>query len=56
MAIRRMDHVGIVFGDLAAGIAFFVELDLHLEGETTVEKRYCKLFRTTSVQRPVLCS
>jgi catechol 2,3-dioxygenase-like lactoylglutathione lyase family enzyme len=37
MTIRRMDNVGIVFDDLAAGIAFFVELGLHLEGETTVE-------------------
>jgi catechol 2,3-dioxygenase-like lactoylglutathione lyase family enzyme len=32
-----MDNVGIVFNDLAAAIAFFVELGLELEGETTVE-------------------
>ena len=32
-----MDNVGIVFDDLAAAIAFFVELGLELEGETTVE-------------------
>ncbi len=37
MTIRRMDNVGIVVDDLAAAIAFFVELGLHLEGETTVE-------------------
>jgi catechol 2,3-dioxygenase-like lactoylglutathione lyase family enzyme len=37
MTIRRMDNVGIVFDDLAAAIAFFVELGLQLEGETTVE-------------------
>src|SRR5262245_14644103 len=37
MAIRRMDNVGIVFDDLAAAIAFFVELGLEVEGETTVE-------------------
>jgi hypothetical protein len=37
MTIRRMDNVGIVFNDLAAAIAFFVELGLELEGETTVE-------------------
>jgi catechol 2,3-dioxygenase-like lactoylglutathione lyase family enzyme len=37
MAIRRMDNVGIVFNDLAAAIAFFVELGLELEGQTTVE-------------------
>jgi catechol 2,3-dioxygenase-like lactoylglutathione lyase family enzyme len=37
MTIHRMDHVGVVVEDLAAGIAFFVELGLELEGETTVE-------------------
>ncbi len=33
----RMDHAGVVVEDLAAAIAFFVELGLELEGETTVE-------------------
>ncbi|MFI5782434.1 VOC family protein [Nocardia sp. NPDC051570] len=37
MTIYRMDHVGVVVEDLAAAIAFFVELGLELEGETTVE-------------------
>jgi catechol 2,3-dioxygenase-like lactoylglutathione lyase family enzyme len=37
MAVQRMDNVGIVVEDLAAAIAFFVELGLELEGETTVE-------------------
>jgi catechol 2,3-dioxygenase-like lactoylglutathione lyase family enzyme len=37
MTIRRMDHTGFVVGDLAAAVAFFVELGLELEGETTVE-------------------
>jgi catechol 2,3-dioxygenase-like lactoylglutathione lyase family enzyme len=32
-----MDNVGIVVEDLQAAIAFFVELGLELEGETTVE-------------------
>src|ERR1700747_1269102 len=32
-----MDNVGVVVDDLAAAIAFFVELGLDLEGETTVE-------------------
>jgi len=32
-----MDNVGIVVDDLAAAIAFFVELGLELEGEATVE-------------------
>ena len=37
--VQRMDHVGIVVDDLAAAIAFFVELGLELEGEMTVEGR-----------------
>jgi catechol 2,3-dioxygenase-like lactoylglutathione lyase family enzyme len=37
MAIQRMDNVGIVVDDLAAAIAFFVELGLELEGEATIE-------------------
>jgi catechol 2,3-dioxygenase-like lactoylglutathione lyase family enzyme len=37
MTIRRMDNVGIVVDDLEAAIAFFVELGMELEGETTVE-------------------
>ncbi|CAM4274255.1 VOC family protein [Nocardia ninae] len=36
MTIRRMDHVGIVVEDLAAAVAFFIELGLELEGEATV--------------------
>ena len=35
-----MDHAGIVVEDLAAAIAFFVELGLDLEGETTVEGEF----------------
>ena len=37
MTILRMDNVGIVVDDLKAAIAFFLELGLELEGETTVE-------------------
>jgi catechol 2,3-dioxygenase-like lactoylglutathione lyase family enzyme len=37
MTILRMDNVGIVVDDLEAAIAFFVELGMELEGETTVE-------------------
>ncbi len=40
MAIQRMDHVGIVVGDLAAAMAFFGELGMELEGETPVEGRW----------------
>ena len=37
MTIQRMDHVGIVVDDLAAATAFFVELGLKLQGETSLE-------------------
>lgn len=37
MTILRMDNVGIVFDDLDAAVAFFVELGLELEGKMTVE-------------------
>jgi catechol 2,3-dioxygenase-like lactoylglutathione lyase family enzyme len=37
MTIHRMDHVGVVVEDLAAAVAFFIELGLELEGEATVE-------------------
>ncbi len=37
MTIRRMEHVGIVVNDLAAAVAFFVELGLELQGEGSVE-------------------
>lgn len=40
MTIQRMDHVGVVVDDLAAAIAFFVELGLELEGEATNEGRW----------------
>jgi catechol 2,3-dioxygenase-like lactoylglutathione lyase family enzyme len=37
MTIQRMDNVLIVVDDLAAAKAFFAELGMELEGETTVE-------------------
>jgi catechol 2,3-dioxygenase-like lactoylglutathione lyase family enzyme len=37
MALNRMDNVLIVVDDLEAVKAFFLELGLELEGETTVE-------------------
>jgi catechol 2,3-dioxygenase-like lactoylglutathione lyase family enzyme len=37
MTVLRMDNVSIIVDDLKAAIAFFVELGLELEGETTVE-------------------
>jgi catechol 2,3-dioxygenase-like lactoylglutathione lyase family enzyme len=38
--IKRMDNVGIVVDDLKAATAFFVELGLELEGETTAEGQW----------------
>ena len=37
MALKRMDNVLFVVDDLEAAKAFFIELGLELEGETTVE-------------------
>jgi len=37
MSVKRMDNVLIVVEDLEAVKAFFIELGLKLEGETTVE-------------------
>ena len=36
MALKRMDNVGIVVDDLEAAIAFFSELGLVLDGQTSV--------------------
>ena len=36
-AVLRMDNVGIIVEDLKGAIAFFTELGLEVEGETTVE-------------------
>jgi catechol 2,3-dioxygenase-like lactoylglutathione lyase family enzyme len=40
MTIQRMEHVGIVFDDLAAATEFFVELGLVVQGEGTAEGRW----------------
>ena len=37
MTLQRMDNVLIVVDDLEAAKAFFFELGMELEGETTVE-------------------
>lgn len=37
MTVLRMDNVLLVVDDLEAAIAFFTELGLELEGQTTVE-------------------
>src|SRR6266498_6121350 len=37
MTLKRMDNVLIVVDDLEAAKAFFIDLGLKLEGETTVE-------------------
>jgi catechol 2,3-dioxygenase-like lactoylglutathione lyase family enzyme len=40
VTIQRMEHVGIVVDDLAAAMAFFVELGLELESDALVEGRW----------------
>ena len=37
MTIKRLDHVGVVVDDLAAGIAFFTTLGMTIEGQMPVE-------------------
>ena len=43
MTLKRMDNVLIVVEDLEAAKAFFAELGMELEGETTVEGRWADL-------------
>lgn len=43
MTLKRMDNVLIVVDDLEAAKAFFIELGMELEGETTVEGRWVDL-------------
>ena len=37
MGLRRIDNISITVEDMPAAIAFFVELGMELEGESTVE-------------------
>jgi catechol 2,3-dioxygenase-like lactoylglutathione lyase family enzyme len=37
MAVKRLEHIGIVVEDLPAATAFFVALGLEVEGDTSVE-------------------
>ena len=39
MALKRMEHVGVVVDDLAAATEFFAALGLELQGEASVEGR-----------------
>jgi catechol 2,3-dioxygenase-like lactoylglutathione lyase family enzyme len=48
MTVERMDNVGVVVEDLEAAIAFFVELGLELEGETTVEGPWIRWSASTA--------
>lgn len=43
MSLKRMDNVLIVVDDLEAAKAFFLELGMELEGQTTVEGRWAGL-------------
>lgn len=40
MTLKRMDNVLIVVDDIEAAKAFFIELGMELEGETTLEGRW----------------
>jgi catechol 2,3-dioxygenase-like lactoylglutathione lyase family enzyme len=40
MTVRRLDQVGVVVEDLPAAVAFFTELGLEREGDTTVEGEF----------------
>jgi len=40
MTIQQMHHVGVVVDDLAAAVAFFVELGMALEGEAPIEGQW----------------
>ena len=40
MAVKRMDNVGIVFADLKAAVAFFLELGLELEGQGSADGQW----------------
>jgi catechol 2,3-dioxygenase-like lactoylglutathione lyase family enzyme len=40
MTIKRMENVGVVVKDIDAAVAFFVELGMELEGETTIEGQW----------------
>jgi catechol 2,3-dioxygenase-like lactoylglutathione lyase family enzyme len=40
MTIQRMDHVGVVVGDLQAATAFFAELGMELEDQAAVQGRW----------------
>jgi catechol 2,3-dioxygenase-like lactoylglutathione lyase family enzyme len=37
MTVQRLEHIGVVVGDLAAATAFFTALGLEVEGEASVE-------------------
>jgi catechol 2,3-dioxygenase-like lactoylglutathione lyase family enzyme len=43
MTLQRMDNVLIVVDDLEAAKAFFIEIGMELEGETSVEGRWVDL-------------
>jgi catechol 2,3-dioxygenase-like lactoylglutathione lyase family enzyme len=37
MTLQKLDNVGIVFDDLEAAVAFFIELGMELEGKAAIE-------------------
>jgi hypothetical protein len=56
MTIQRTDHVGVVVDDLAAAIAFFIELGMELEGEAPIEGRRVDPHRGTRWASVASCS
>jgi catechol 2,3-dioxygenase-like lactoylglutathione lyase family enzyme len=55
MTIQRMDNVLIVVDDLEAAKAFFAELGMELEGQTTVEGSWVdRIVGLVGVQGPLL--
>jgi catechol 2,3-dioxygenase-like lactoylglutathione lyase family enzyme len=51
MSVKRMDNVGIVVDDIAAAIAFFIELGLELEGRATIEGEWAGRVTGLGTQR-----
>lgn len=41
--LLRIDNIGIVVEDLKAAVAFFIELGMEVEGETTIEGKWVDL-------------
>ena len=45
MAVKRLEHIGVVVDDLVGATAFFVARGLQVAGETSVEGRLVDLIK-----------